>query len=246
MLNTICHRCREEIPAERLSQSTVICPHCGADAGQTERRFLLSLKRSIRVGTILGSLAIIGLFIHAVNWNEDSLRIVPLKVKQYAGISTTSDLNAVAEICERQNKSQCVERAFDQISKINPSDQANLVRLGKVLYFNGKKDHALKVYSNYFTNGGIDTDAAHIYARVLAESGNVLKSIEYFNYVLQQKPDTLQITVTTDFVNMLMKNNKLNMARKIIKKTQKMGSNTSYFMNYELEQIEKQLKSRRS
>jgi hypothetical protein len=94
-----------------------------------------------------------------------------------------------------------------------------------------KNEEAAKTLELYFRDGGISLDASYDYARALEALGNVDMAGKYYQSILDSKPDTLQITVTKRYVQMLIDFNRRAEAKKVLASVRDKGSNTENFMD---------------
>lgn len=235
-----CPMCNEKIPEERQLGLMIVCK-CGwsisARADQVEKK---ELNRSCITIVILG-LLMIGSFIHAINWNEHSFAIIPLKTVHVLGFASKEDLRKIANICEQRAKPSCTAEAYQDLYRKDSSEIQALAQVGKIHSQLGLFEESKEAFAEYFKLGGKDHLAAYEYAKVLGELGQVREATRYFEYVLKAKPAVLQVTVTKAYVDMLMRNKKLKEASRVIHHARRMGDNTGYFLERELQEIKKQL-----
>lgn len=233
-----CPVCLSQIPEHRLSQGINACEACGWIESRNFHQVENNLqKRTIKAFGIVTAL-FVGAFIHAVNWDSYFFTIVPLKAKDVIGMASESDLNEIAEICRARKKHECVESTLTTLSVKYGHNLNYLAELGKAYYLNKKFPESVAAYSQFFTKGGNDVNAGFQFAQSLSETGQVDDSIRYFRYVLDSKPDTLQISVTHAFVKMLMKHERYELAEEIIQSIRKQGENTALFMEDRLKEIQ--------
>lgn len=237
-----CPRCQTEVLNQRLQEAVVVCNHCGyvsetrQDAHETR-----SDKNAVKTMAAL-AMVLIAAFIHAANWGSNSIAIIPLKMKEMAGIASLNDLEEITSICMEQLKAACVEQALAGIAAKDPSQIENRAKLANFQARLNKWEEAAKNYAEYFNKGGIRAEAAYDYALVLEKLGRVDEAARMFDFALLNKPDVLQITVTQAYVRLLMNNSRYREARDLINSVRRKGDNAKYFMAKEYEEIAKLIK----
>lgn len=233
-----CPQCKLEV-ADLRSLPFLVCPHCGftqnknAQTSQNEisKRFI---KLSIGI-----SAAMVIAFMHAVKWDTFFFEVLPLKAKQIVGMASAEDYGRLAEMCKVRKDSECVEDML--ISKVQ-ADTKNievLAELGQVQFQRNKFKDTAQTLKRYFDNGGLSMDASYTYARTLGQIGMVAESSVFYQRILDSKPETLQISVTQNYVRMLMDNGRADQAKKVIESIRIKGSNAAMFMESEFQQITK-------
>ncbi len=238
-----CPVCKSDISQDRLQQQVTICNSCGWSDNQTAKDTEhKSTKQFIFVATLV-SILMIGGFIQTVNWSFYSFEIIPLKVKHFAGIASTKDLHRIAEICTKRHKPQCVEQVHGDLLRNDSANLEVLEKYGAILVNNKKIKLAAQAYSNYFQHGGTGLKAAYEYAKVLGNLERTDESKEYFNYVIQSRPETMQVTVTQKYVDMLYKAGHYREAHKIILNFKKRGAR--HFMEAKFKELTQILKQQR-
>jgi predicted Zn-dependent protease len=159
-------------------------------------------------------------------------------------MASEADLSHIADICIDLKKPSCAIDALTQASQQQTVSQKSLFRLGKIFWQTQQATKAIAPLSAYFKRGGKELEAAFIFAQALSQTKNFEKSDEYFRFILNSKPNTLQITVTQAYVQMLKDSNQLGRALSLIKEFRKKGENTGLFMNRELKEIQQMMASR--
>lgn len=235
-----CPRCGSEISAERIVGGTLVC-----DCGWTRSLRSDSVDRSNIDRTCASIIVIGGLliasFLHAVNWDRHFFAIVPLKAKQVIGMADTSELGKIAEICAERKKHECVERAYADIEKLEPSNIENLSRLGQLQYKRERLNNAASTFAKYFELRGSEIDAIYAYAQTLTRLKRFDEADTYFRSALQKKDDVLQVTVVRNYVQMLVSANRLQDAKGVILKYRKNSASANLFMSKELDDIRARL-----
>src|SRR5262249_49366836 len=89
----------------------------------------------------------------------------------------------------------------------------------------------------FFSKGGVDLEGSYMFAKALGQVGMVDEASKYYDYVLGQKPDVLQVTVVQNYVKLLMEANRLDQAQKLIEGVRKQSEASAYFMEDEFKKI---------
>lgn len=239
----VCPRCKMEISEERLRESLVVCQHCGFSDLKSNR----ALDKKIYQNFVRSSVLVTGLlvlsFIQAVNWDQYSLSIIPLKVKETAGIAQLDDYKDLAQACEDRKKWDCLENSLLQSFRLSPNTEIeSLAKLGKIQFQRGKNAEAIQTLKTYFEQGGISLEASYDYARALSQTGMVDQASQVYQQILESKPETLQVTVAQNYIRLLMKNNRYKEAKDILETIRDSGSNANMFMDKEFQQLETYVK----
>ncbi|MCB0365563.1 MAG: tetratricopeptide repeat protein [Bdellovibrionales bacterium] len=190
---------------------------------------------------IVFAMVLIGAFIHAINWDTYFFEIIPLKAKEMTGTANTQDLFKIVEICKARHKHNCVKDSYKQIYRIN-KDITILAKLGELQHATGDIQAAAHTFKEYVKLGGSEAEPTYRYAQVLAGMGQVDEAIRFYRQVLELKPNTLQITVTRNYVFMLIEHNRYEHALEVIQYYRKKADNTGYFMEKELQALNRILK----
>lgn len=231
-----CPRCQMEIPSERLRESVIICSHCGHTTNQKQTQ--LEKKAEKRYVTLVTSLcAVLTMaFVLVVQWDNHVMEALPLKAKQMMGAASAGDLTRLREICKDRKNLECQVEVTQQLTRV---DNEAFAELGKMQYLMGKHREAMRSFSKYFDNGGLSLDASYHYARSLEKDGQVEQAAKYYEDVIAGKPDTLQITVTKNYIKMLMEYNRKQQAKNVLANIRKRGSNTTDFMDPVFKELER-------
>jgi tetratricopeptide (TPR) repeat protein len=230
-----CPRCKMDISPERKRLHPVICDHCGHTVSNSEEKVDHQLQK--KTMTVMGALATIWIagYVQLANWDKHALSIIPIAIKSMVGAHDASDAEAKAGICMDLKKWDCVETEYLTVAQTNPNQ---FIRAGGFQMKRAKYNEAAQSYYKFFQSGGQDLEASYNYAKALAELGQVDEAVKYFDQVLAAKPDTLQITVVTNYVKLLMKHKRYDQAKILIEKVRKeAGPTGESFMNGELTEI---------
>lgn len=229
-----CPRCLQAISEERLQSTPKVCDSCGFVLNNVEKQEHKQHERRSLAILISLAVAIVGLFVHVVNWGSYSLEIIPLKTAQVLGFQSDQGIQRLADICLDVKKLDCTESMYLQQALKDPTQW---VKLGKFQFNRMRYAQASESFRHFFSGGGKDLDAGYYYARALGEEGRVDEASEYYDYVLQAKPKTIQITVAQAYVKMLVDAQRFDQALKVIDKIRRKGQNASQFMDSEYKVI---------
>lgn len=231
-----CPRCKLDVSPERKKIHPVVCDHCGFTLSTNEE--LVDQQLQKRTMIVMGTLATIWVagYIQLANWDRHALSIIPIALKGMVGSHGVADAEAKAEICMDLKKWDCVETEYLTIAQSNPPQY---IRAGGFQMKRAKYNEAAQSYYKFFQSGGQDLEASYNYAKALAELGQVDEAVKYFDQVLAAKPDTLQVTVVTNYVKLLMKHQRYDQAKVLIQKVRtEAGPTAESFMTAEFNEIQ--------
>lgn len=231
----LCRRCQIEIPENRMHQNPVICPNCGYSQNTSEMLAEVRFERRFIKVAVTLALVMSVAFVQAATWDKYALEIIPLKIKQTLGMSSQGDLLRITQICRERLRHDCVETALAELSRQGHIEA--LAELGKFQFRRLKKDLAAQTFAQYFQRGGLDLEASYQYARVLGEIGQTDRSVSYFDHVLKSRPDTVQISVTQNYVRMLINNGRRDQAKRLIESMRKTSPSAALFMDEEFKRL---------
>lgn len=233
-----CPQCKLEVTDSR-SLPFFICPHCGFTHNKSDKTSQNEVsKRFIKWSVGLSAVMVIS-FVHAVNWDNFFFEVIPLKAKQIVGMASAQDYGRLAEMCKVRKDSECVENMLTSKVQSDSKDIEILTELGQVQFQRNKFKESAQTLKRYFDNGGLNMDASYTYARALGQIGMVDESAQFYQRVLDSKPETMQISVTQNYVRMLMDAGRADQAKKVIESIRVKGSNAAMFMESEFQQITK-------
>lgn len=236
-----CPQCKMDISAERKKLNPVVCNHCGYSSANDER-VQKDIERKNIIAFVGLSIFLIAAHIQLMNWDKHSLSIIPIVLKETVGAASSADYESKAQICMDLKKYDCVESAYIQTAKIEPTLWK---RAGDFEMKRGKFAEAARSYFPLFQNGKVqDIEVSYNYAKALAAIGQVDEAISYFDAILAARPDVLQVTVVQNYVKLLMQHQRYDQAQVLISKVRKSsGPAGESFMDNEFKQI-KELASR--
>lgn len=229
-----CPQCKLDISEERKRLVPFICNHCGFTSSNDDKVQSQIEKRNIVVFSLIGAF-IIAAHIQLANWDRHSIGILPIAIKETIGGMNSQDWEAKAEMCMDLKKWDCVEAAYVKVAQSEPTQWQ---RAGDFQMKRAHWNQAAHSYYSFFQNGGESLDVSYNYARALAKLGKVDEAVQYFDQVLAAKPDVLQVTVVTNYVQLLMDHQRYDQAKVLISKVRaKSGPAGESFMDDEFKKI---------
>jgi tetratricopeptide (TPR) repeat protein len=235
-----CPRCGTALNSDRFMGGTIVC-ECGWTKSLKSAKLDHQNVDRTCASIIVIAGVLIACFLQAVNWDRHFFTIIPLKVKHIAGFAGADDLESIASICVERKKHECVEKAYNDIARIAPTNLKNLSRLGILQYKRQRYAQAAEVFSRYFSQKGTDLESAYDFALSLAHLKRYSDSEKYFRFALKQKDDVLQITVVRSYIQMLMESGNLRHAKDVLVNYRKQSSSANMFMSKEFNEIRTRL-----
>jgi tetratricopeptide (TPR) repeat protein len=193
-------------------------------------------RRFIKFGAALCAVGMLAL-VHLINWGNSSLEVIPLKIKDVAGIASAENYSELADICMARGRYECVADSYYRISKLNPSDvDVNLI-LGDLERRLGNHSKALRAYDEYIRLDGPDAVRVN-YGRgqSLAAVGEIDSAFLAFDKAILSKPDVIQTTVTEAYLELLIKNERYKKAKTVIAEARTRARKSNLFAQYTLPQ----------
>lgn len=232
-----CRNCRHEIEPQRLSHSVVVCQVCG----QTYSHNMREESRQEFLATIkFMALGLFGLFIFLAQihkYDTAFITVIPLQLKHLVKMDNKQDNLKLVEICKSVKKYSCVEDVLKRATKKHPADTDLLEQYAATLYYNKKLDLAAERFEAYFNMNGKSPDAGYLYALTLQKLNNIKKAESMYKWTLSQKKDVLQLSVTENYVKMLMANGNFTKAKGLIRYIRRKATNAHGFMEKELNEM---------
>jgi hypothetical protein len=235
-----CPRCLNPLSEERARSTPKVCDTCGhvltANVTQHKKQYeRSSLRWTIGAGVFV-TLALMQM----IAWGGYSLEVLPLKAAILTGVDSAATDERMAQICLELKKLDCVESMYIRQAV---TDVKNFVRLGKFQYNRMKYAEAAQSLQNYFARGGdaSDLDSRYVFARALGQSGQVELAAQQFDLILAAKPMVLQITVTENYIKLLVQYNRLEQALKVLDGIRARDESVGMFMDSEYKNIAEKL-----
>ncbi|OFZ11591.1 MAG: hypothetical protein A2Z20_03130 [Bdellovibrionales bacterium RBG_16_40_8] len=239
MTQLSCPACLCNIPTDRVLNNVAYCA-CGSHLPLTEHAAKRENARVMPV--ILFSLFFIAAITHTINWDTYFFTIIPLKMKQFTGLTSITELKQIALICEKRKKINCEIQALEKVFSLDNKETKVLERVGFIYFENIKNYHsAARTYSYYFKHGGNDDTARLAYARSLGEIGQFVDAKRQFHYLLKKAGAKPQFITARSYVEILMRNSDYKTAKGIIQEYRQAGPNSALFLEKEWKLINEKL-----
>lgn len=235
-----CPRCGAEITNDRFIGGTIVCGCGWSKSVRSEATNRRNMDRTCASIVLIGGL-LIASFLQAVNWDKYFFTIIPLKAKQVVGVASLNDLEQIAQICQERKKHECVEKSYVSISRLEPGNLTNLLRLGELQYKRQRFALAIETFGRYFQNKGDSAEAAFLYAQSLAHEKKYSEAGQFYRFALSKKDTVMPVTYVRSYVQMLVEAQKLQQAKSTILAYRKRSNSANLFMNKELTEIRTRL-----
>ena len=190
------------------------CPRCGKQAKQVAKTFIcecgwslsppdeMSQKQVIQALCLI-ALLLGGVLFHLFQWGKHGLDVF------FAGGEEK------IKICMDLRKYDCVEGAYGKMFQ-KTGELDFLEQLAEFQFKRKKFVESGQSYRAYFSKGGKSYKGAYYYAHALARNQRIDDSIKYFDSILKSKPSVLMITVVESYLQVLVKNQRMDKARQVI------------------------------
>jgi tetratricopeptide (TPR) repeat protein len=191
----VCPRCSQRIETERRRDSITICSSCGFVVSSAEKRQSVHSHQSfifVGVALLIGFVAALA---QISAWDYHWLEVIPLQVKELAGMSNKNDMERMAEICIERKRWSCAEEQYFHLSKKDPSQ---LLKLGKLQMSRLRYKDAAETFRRFFSGGGKDLDASFQYARALSQVGQLDEASKYYRFILRSRLDPIMRAAAQD------------------------------------------------
>lgn len=187
--------------------------------------------------------AILAIALHVIQWNQYAFEIVPLKLKEIAGVASSDELYRESQICGKLRKTECQKNLLVKSYSLNPQNEKVAIELGQLLMRSKNYLDAIKVYSTYLRQKGTNLEARLYYAIALSELNNFKEAKKHFQHVVRVNTDFLvQADYVRTYVHYLIRNRDYVAAKAIIFETRNKQKNAAYFLEKEMTEIDSRLK----
>jgi tetratricopeptide (TPR) repeat protein len=230
----ICSRCHQNIADERVRARPTVCDHCGHVQSQSEAQSQRKQDYNFTIAGILTAIFISGAFLHIGSWGQHSVAVLPLQIGELLGSNSISKKETLAALALDVKQFETVESLYKQTAR---EDQSKILRLAKFQISLGKTQASIDTLRVLLIKDVSSFEGRYLLARSLGELGRVDEAISHYDYVLKAKPDVRQTTVLTNYVKMLMANNRLDEARKVIDDARRRDQTASMLMDTEYKVI---------
>ena len=229
------------------------CPVCGSKvnkAGHTlfckcgwsksfNKKAETKIQHKITKSIVIAGIGIMGAIVYIGNWGPSSIKIAPLKIRQWTSQLDTQSFTNLKNICMSLKKYDCVEKAHSSFFK-SSGDLKVLEQLGDFQYRRKRFNQAYKTYSQYFTRKGKSVKAAYNYARILEQLGQTEFALSYYKFALSVQPGVIQVTVIRSYIDLLVKSGQSNKARQELMKLKPLLKRAGSLVQQEYKRWEKQ------
>ncbi len=231
-----CSVCGNEISNEKVLDNIAVCDcgHLHSFKKESKPKLISRFQLSVAVF----AMTLVAGFVHLVQWDGHSLSVIPLKIKQFSGGSSSEDLKALSQICTERLKWSCVADSLEARYRMSPETELEtLGELGELHYKLGETKQAAAVLKAYSEKGGKNEKLQYVYAQSLGRLGMIDEAIAVYDAILSSRSDVLQITVAQNYVKLLIQNDRKKEAKTVLARLRKLGENTSGFMEKEFSEL---------
>lgn len=209
---------------------------CSCYGKKSTKKMKGTEARSVGLMVLIGVFLVAG-FLHVINWDTHSVRILTLNLKSITGLASAADYKEKAIICMERRKYSCAESELKASLSLAKSDQDSWARLGVLQYKMGKTNEAILALEAYESVGGQDLDTRYTLAKAYLAEKKAPQAIRTLKSLIAEKPETLQVTVTRSYVEALIQANRLSQAKNIIERTRKQSASFNQFMSAEYKAV---------
>lgn len=240
--NANCPRCQMSLDPQRLHDPIVVCNHCGFVSEDNLKKSEAKLTGSYRKVAVMVAALLLSVFIHSNEWGPHFFSILPLKIKNYIGVSSANDLRSTIMICHERKKPYCVESALEDLLEIEKSNFESALHLGDVRRKLKDTKGAERAYRLHFQRGGQSHTAAFELGKILERNGQLNEAESFYTRALISNPNHAPTELIQRIVHLYIKEGKYKEARAVIKNARKQkGPAAHLFMASELKKIEKKI-----
>ncbi len=223
----VCNRCKLELPFNNSYEPIHVCPHCGADQNEKSENPFHAMKSLLPVAAAI--LFAMGM---GVYWGSHSVEVIVIKSKQMTGLASAADHERMVEICEEQNKHECVHDSLVRKIKQNNDDIKTIAKLGQLQLQLGYFENSERTLTHYFEKGGKDIKARYNYAKALWKQGKIDPALNQLEKALNAKDGVLQVTVMETYIKLLVEYGQHQKATKVIAAVKRKGGSVDYLNSY--------------
>ncbi|MCB0391635.1 MAG: tetratricopeptide repeat protein [Bdellovibrionales bacterium] len=212
-----CPRCHSLIPDTHIFGHAIICSQCGWSASAAREYFIDEQKNSTINAMWMTTFAIVVAFAVIGNWGASSIDIVPLKMYQWTGQASHKDLLKLTEICKQRKRISCVKEALLDIADRFPKEaNQELLELGIIQGQQEDYQGAIKSLEMYLGKNSKDMEAHYQLAIAYGKMGELKKASAHYRQIIKHKTPNLEFMAVRSYVDLLIENNLLDRAEKII------------------------------
>lgn len=228
-----CPRCHLELGDSRKQGIPAVCNHCGYVLTDSQARAEKDFRTSSFIAITTFAAFLVLLITQLSHWGGYFVEVRWLQFRSMMGNSIAVS-ERMAAICMDLKKYDCVEEAYAELGQQDPR---LLSKLGHFQMARADYEGAARAYAAYVATGNPDLESVYLYAKALAETGQIEKAAENFETVIRAKPEVLQITVVQNYVKYLMRADRFDQAAEVITRMRKLDQTKSSFMDSEFRTI---------
>lgn len=241
-----CQQCDSIKDVEVLSPNLSVCKNCGWIWSKSDFELKQATKFRYQMTAISLSAALTLTLFLTVIWGRHAVEISYLKTKEVIGIASKEDLYKKAQISIEVGYNEGAISTLENLCTLHPDELFAKEMLIDLYYKTKQYGKLVKTGADYFSKNGTQTETAYQFAKSLESQGHIDKAIEYFEFILNAKPDQFQVTVTQSYIHLLKANFMYNEAISLINRIGKLGNNAANYLNVELKEIVKLKENKKS
>ncbi len=201
------------------------------------------IQKSVVTLMLMAGFVFMGALVYLNQWGSSSFSIISLKARQWTGSLDKNSHKRLVNICMRLKKYSCVEDAHWSYYR-SSQDLSILHTLGEFQSRRSLMKSAGNTYKMYFDRKGRGVKPAYNYAQILEKLGHTQHALNYYQYALKEKSDTIQISVLRAYIKLLVKEGLLVKARHELKKFQSVIKRSTALVQQEYRIWQKQAQAR--
>lgn len=212
----------------------MVCDNCGHTAGTNIREFDKRGERRFITLAITIAVVFVAGFVQISRWDKYFARVSRIQIAELFGAASERDSRAMANICIERKIFSCAESRLESLTK---SDFKVLLELGALQMRLGEFGAAARSYQLYFKAGGKGSEPGYRFAEALTKVGLLKEAIRYYEYAIKANPKVVMVSVTRDYVKVLIQANRLAQAEHLILQIRSRSQSANQFMDAELKSI---------
>lgn len=236
-----CPICNSKL--NQSSKSSYVC-ECGWNYSSSAIKNEKGIQRKIAFQLVLSLMTIIGIGYYVGTWQQYSIEVAPILVSKITANPSLDKELKLGLICEKLARHSCAIDAYKNSLELT-HDNTLLGKIGRIQHSYGSYTEAVESLEKYKEKGGSDKLELFTLAKAYMELDLLEKSEILLKTLIDAEPRTLQYSVTQTYVEVLSAQGKLTEALSAIKSFRIKGSK-SYFMESELQAINKKLEDQKS
>lgn len=239
-----CPACYKPAQTDRLVGTQAYCS-CGLSWDINGKISKSENQASSGARTIvIFSILLVSTVLHYVTWDQFSLEIIPLKIKQLTGLAKAKDYLEIATICEKRQKTACQLDSLKQAYQLNNKDLRSLALAADIHMKKTEYKQAAQLFQTYFSHSEALPVHRASYALALNEIGDLKGAEIQYKQVLSQDNKEPNFVAARAYVDVLIKTSALDKAKGVIEEYRKATPTSALFLDKEWKLINAQMKSR--